>query len=597
MSANPQIAKFSVQNMSHPVSISSLGFSLGINGSPTSGENSNFVNPPERVIPSEMTPKLEKEMDADKLKVTSTTNSGSTNNEGLEDTKKNVVTFGGAKSIQQFSQSLFCAPPPPPPPGTTPTMAPPPPPPPFIGTILGMQTSPQLHVPKSFSTPGRNPNITTTEKKEDEEKKTGYFNGMPSSFMRGRLVGNKKPGIAPLPLPNEININISHPLPIEHSNIPTLVKATYSKDVDIIRIHSAIRAIFESRMFNIPKLEAKIQNLKDDLHTDFLSLIEAEKISQNIFTLEKEINSLKSGNGWESYSSRVKDILYEYAPLASDEVKGIVRFSGTQDENEDAETINRRLFLISSYLRVAGEYMSLDITPEYEGRSGCPACGKEIDEDLADLEEGMAICECGYQEATLVKFSTYKDTQRVNVSGRSDYEDRSTFIKALDQFMGIRIPKIPQKLYEMLDTYFVSLGFPSGDHIKENHEIMSNGKKKGTSVSLLIQALSATSNSSYYNYINYIAANYWGWSLPDLSEIREGVIYDYDETQKVYNEIKERDSSLNVQIRLFLHLRARGYECEWSDFKIISSRESLEYHHRMWKIMCERTHVEFTPVI
>jgi hypothetical protein len=186
---------------------------------------------------------------------------------------------------------------------------------------------------------------------------------------------------------------------------------------------------------------------------------------------------------------------------------------------------------------------------------------------------------------------------RVNVGGRSGYKDRLTFIKTLDHFMGLKIPKIPEKLYDMLDEYFIKEGFPTGKEICETAPLLPNGQRRGTSVDLMVKALAATSNTSFYDCINHIGSIYWKWKLPDLSELREVIIKDYDETQEVYEEIRERGSSLNSQIRTFAHLKARGYECDFSNFKILTTRDSLEYHHRMLEIMFKRVGLPTVAII
>ena len=113
----------------------------------------------------------------------------------------------------------------------------------------------------------------------------------------------------------------------------------------------------------------------------------------------------------------------------------------------------------------------------------------------------------------------------------------------------------------------------------------------------MIEALSETGNPNYYDCTTHIGLEYWGWKIPDISELRDPIILDYDISQKVYEEIKERPSSTNVNIRLYAHLKARGYDCEMSDFKTLSDRDSLEYHDRMLRMMKEKTGINFPTLI
>lgn len=404
----------------------------------------------------------------------------------------------------------------------------------------------------------------------------------------------------PLPVFSNIfyeDIDISEPLPLNESP-PDLVKATYKNDLDILKIHKAIRALFGYKKHNLLLYKKEIETHKITIKVQYLSSIESMKLNEKISELEAQINQIENGIEWGNYIRQAEPILREYIPLSSDEVRGVIVFSGKKNlSEENLERVEQRLNLIDKYLKIAEKYIRLDIIHEINMDVKCPGCGNDSRQTYVEEDSGMVTCICGYQQFTLTKNSTYKDSSRVNINGRSTYEDRTTFIKAIERLMGLKINRIPNNLYKMLDDYFIKESFPIGEQVKQMYPLLENGQRDKTSINLMITALAATKNSSYYDCVHYIATNYWGWNLPNLSLLQEDIINDYDITQKVYDEIRERDSSLNVQIRLYLHLRARDYPCELTDFKTLHSRDSLEYHNKMWKIMCERTGVKFTPLI
>ncbi len=452
----------------------------------------------------------------------------------------------------------------------------------------------------------------------------GASNGPPTLLFRGPLIGTNLRSLPSLPIPPafsggtpqqistppktpqilkvsekpRLTVDLSMPRAIDPSiSAPDLVRGKYKDDFDILKIHEAIRALFGSQLGKLKEMKDEVEAKEKILSSGFVSHIETLKLSERVTFLKKTIDEIESGCLWEEYVSKAGPILNAYIPFASDAVKRIVTFGGKDDTTEESsETVEQRLALIEDYLAVARNYIKIDIVREVNIISKCPNCQMDFDDILLDEETGLHTCICGYERANLSKIGSYKDSSRVNIGGRSSYEDKTTFIKAMDKFEGKKIGKIPPKLYAMLDTYFESKGFPIGDEVKK-WPLTSRGKKAHTSVELMASALAGTNNAAFYDIIQYIAHIYWGWILPDLSSIREGILEDYDVTQQVYEEIKERESSLNVQIRMFYHYRARGYECELTDFKILSSRDSLEYHHRMLKIMSERTGVKFTPII
>ena len=390
-------------------------------------------------------------------------------------------------------------------------------------------------------------------------------------------------------------IDISIPYPTDEEE-PDLIKATYTTDLDLLKIHETIRNIFSSKLFKKQKELNEIEKLKELYNNKHLSVIEADKIKNDINTRQNEIISFENGTNWNNYVKSSLHILKKYIPLRSNYVKGIAKFNGLNNQDtEDLNIINERLSIIDEYLKIAQHYIKLDITKEVKDLTMCPACGYSF-EDMYDDSVNSGVCECGYEKNILIKGTTYKDSVRVNVGGRISYEDRTTFIRAFNHHMGVDIGNIPEKLYTMLDSYFTSQNFPTGEYFKQQ-PLLENGKKNKTSIKLMAEALSSTHNASFYTYINYICHKYWSWELPKIKDLKDSILEDYDKTQIIYDENKERDSSLNVQIRLFYHLSCKNYPCNLDDFKILSSRASLKYHHRMFQIMSEKTGLPHISII
>jgi hypothetical protein len=104
----------------------------------------------------------------------------------------------------------------------------------------------------------------------------------------------------------------------------------------------------------------------------------------------------------------------------------------------------------------------------------------------------------------------------------------------------------------------------------------------------MYKALKDTGNSDYYDHINIILNEMWGWVLPDVSHLEDKIMEDYDTSQRIYEVIpKDRKSSLNSQFRLFKHLRRLGYPCKSKDFRIPTTHDILEFHNSTWAKMCE----------
>jgi len=165
----------------------------------------------------------------------------------------------------------------------------------------------------------------------------------------------------------------------------------------------------------------------------------------------------------------------------------------------------------------------------------------------------------------------------------------------VERFEGKAGDKIPAGVYETLDAWFAKKGCPTGAVVKE-YKLNAEGKREGTSVAMLLGALKGSGQSFYYNMVYEIGREYWGWRLMDLSGVRDGLMADYDKTAAEYEKIKTRKAALNVWIRLYAGLRARGVRVKLSDFKAVG-RESMEYHQKMLALLRAKCGVAFPNVI
>lgn len=379
---------------------------------------------------------------------------------------------------------------------------------------------------------------------------------------------------------------------------PDLVRGTYTNDLNINKIHEAILLRFDIFLKNVPNYKEHLEKLILISLNDLKPENEIKIINKEIKKLQTIVNDYENKSSYNKYISSTSKLLEEYNKVASNTSKGVVFFK-KQLEKEDEAIVNHRLYIIREYIDIAKQYIRLEISHKIPSKSSCGSCGVDMSKNLIDEDLGLIICpKCGYERENISYNSTYKDIQRVNLSNRNNYDDCENFRKALLRFQGRQTHRPPAKLYEQLDDYFIKIKKPTGKEITKTPPT-EEGKKKGTSREMMFEALSETNNSAYYDDINLILHIYWGWDLPDISSIEERIMEDYINTQHIYNSIvqKDRNASLNIQFRLYVHLKAVGYPCTKDDFKIQTSRDSLIFHNEMWNVMCEKTGIKFHPVI
>jgi hypothetical protein len=378
---------------------------------------------------------------------------------------------------------------------------------------------------------------------------------------------------------------------------PDLVKGSYKNDLNINKIHEAIILRFQYFHRNVNKFNEKIIVLNELIEDDTRPDNEIKILRQDLNRYQENLNDYQNNISYNIYMKKVKNILEDYNKVASNKSKGIVFFKKTK-EKEDEQVVKKRLTIIREYLDIAKEYIRLEIVHKMFIKNLCPGCHVDLSKTYIDEESGLCVCpECGYEKESISHNSTFKDSLRVNSGNRNNYDDCENFNKALLRFQGKQIHRPPVKLYEQLDAYFTRINKSKG--VEMCKLPLEDGKRKGTSREMMFEALSETNNSAYYDDINLILHNYWGWDLPNIVHLEDRIMEDYIATQQVYNSItqKDRNASLNIQFRLYVHLKAVDYPCSKSDFKIQTSRDSLIFHNEIWKTMCEKTGVKFHAVI
>ena len=396
------------------------------------------------------------------------------------------------------------------------------------------------------------------------------------------------------PVINKQQIDFDTPIIMYQDDPPKEVIANYSEDLNILKIHDAIKIIIGHKLSLIPELKSNIDTLNKQIEMGNLTMVDINDKKSLIIKYNLEIRELESGEFWNCYINKAKPLLLDYLPLASDEVKGIINIQTDKKNKEDPDKITQRLDIIHKYLTICKPYIELNLHLIIPKINNCPNCDHPTN-NWSQNEEGITICNCGYSKISSYSNQSYNDSSRIDVGNKNNYDDISSFLKRMDAFEGKQDYKLPKELYKQLDNYFISKDLPSSEEIKLS-PLLANGKKKKTSIKLLIEGLYATDNPNYYKDLELIAHELWGWKLGYLDNYREGMIQDYKDTQVVYEKIKTRDSSLNINLRLYWHLRARNYPCDYEDFKSITSQSSLEYHINMFKQMCKETGVKYTAI-
>jgi predicted RNA-binding Zn-ribbon protein involved in translation (DUF1610 family) len=375
------------------------------------------------------------------------------------------------------------------------------------------------------------------------------------------------------------------------------ITGTYTNDYNIIEVHRKILRILSPDGPRVTKLRLKKDSLQKRLDKP-QTMIERKRLLASIQDLTNKITELTSSKLLNEYNEQVSPYIKMYAQLGRGErVISLAKPAEVAKNNilsSKPEEPSDRLAIIAQYLNIASRYVEINVMRETSYNPYCSCCGFNL-ADLEAQETSVTYCpRCGL-ECNLV--NQFVNSLSGDKNSKDSYEDRVNMIKAMKRFQGKQTNKIPKDLLTKLDDHFRSYSLPISEEIKKR-PLDSRGKREGTSLDMLLKALADVGYSSYYEDANLIGHLYWGWELPDIGYLEESIMKDYDESQRIFDRIKgDRKSCLNTQYRLFRHLQKLGYPCSKKDFKIVSTREILEYHEEAWSTICKELGWPFYPII
>lgn len=375
----------------------------------------------------------------------------------------------------------------------------------------------------------------------------------------------------------------------EEAMVNIIINEDYQYDLNILQIHNKMCKWFNwLNVSHIETLKNKLAEYEEMLkqpqtviqrkHTYY----QIEKCKEEIYVLENKVK-------YKEYCEISKPFIEAYKNLGT--LVPTISFTkkiNVENPVEDDEKQHKRHQIISNYLEIVRRYIPVDVIHEIKNSNKCQNCKASLENAVEDTCGNITCPNCSNEEITIKKMQVYTENKTSNT--RNNYEDRENFKKAIQRFQGIQNNKPPDSLYKQLDEYFKLKNFPSATEIKQR-PLLRSGQKKDTSRELMYTALHETNNSNYYEDMNLILHEYWGWALPDISHIEDRIMNDYDLTQSVYDQIpKTRKSSLNSQFRLLKHLlrykNCISYPIRIQDFKVPTTRDIIEWHEETWEKIC-----------
>ena len=350
----------------------------------------------------------------------------------------------------------------------------------------------------------------------------------------------------------------------------------HKDDIDMMAIDRIIRDKFDwEQNVEIKQLQIQLKTVleKTSKHQDSITSAGLEKRKNK---LQKKITKITDKTDQTKYAQDVKEIIEQYIKLGATK-KRFDFITNNIIDNETSERKKSRSDIVDKYLKIAEQYIPIDVIRSDSGDDFSCQCGF----DLRETYNPSSCPQCGLTQQVIVKYSNYCITDSSKTE-TENYTPTENLKKAMDKFQG-KVTNIPiESIATDLDKYFTSKGFDSATVIRQKN-LDERGYRGNTNPQMIFEGLKETKNSSYYDDFMYIGQVLWGWQPRDISKYEQIILENDRKIRAEFDNIpKKRQTSLNVWFRLYKHLEILGYKCQPEDFKLPKEISTRGNHETLW---------------
>ncbi len=355
---------------------------------------------------------------------------------------------------------------------------------------------------------------------------------------------------------------------------------------DILNIDRQIREGFASDRANMASFHEQLQDVEEALGVPNLSdatrrhlQLARDKFKRKLVDVERDISN-------NFYLMETDPFTREYRRLLNKPVR--VSFMGLSVAPDTDSKGN----IVREYMRVAAPYISDKIEIHQvddplpprsaEVVEACVNCGS-FELDLVD--KSQQCIECGLVVNVSTYDSSFKDTERVNISAKYTYDRRIHFRDGMNQFQGKQNATIPPKVYEDLQ------------HQYDLHGLLKPEGAPGRFDAVLLEHvhmfLKETGHVKHYENAILIHNTQTGRSTNDITHLESQLMEDFDALAAAYdrkfaNGNNDRKNFINSQYVLFQFLRRHRYPCRKEDFNMLKTIDRRHYHDNICsELFCE----------
>jgi len=345
---------------------------------------------------------------------------------------------------------------------------------------------------------------------------------------------------------------------------------------NIIQIDSKIRDFFEEEKKKLPEYISNLEELKKTLQQENLPSRIKINLEKSIERLSAKIEKIESEKEFNFYLSESADLIERYNQALNRPQK--ISFTGKQIK--DQKEIKEKEQIVFDFMKVAQKYHKHYITKvdrkkakiKEQKKTVCDVCGKSN----FITDECYLICDSCSTEKDILEFaSSYKDSDRINISVKYTYDRKVHFRDCINQYQAKQNCTIDKKVYDDLEK------------ILESHHLLIESDRKEERFSKVTKEhimifLKELGYSKHYENIILIHYNLTGKKPDNISHLEDKLLQDFDVLVEAYDKLFknkiDRKNFLNCTNLLYQLLLKHKHPCKKEDFNVIKTIERKNFH-------------------
>jgi len=340
-------------------------------------------------------------------------------------------------------------------------------------------------------------------------------------------------------------------------------------DLDIIYIDNKIKEKFNEKYDNLGNLRKVLSDLEKTFNKNIVNDKYVSILKNNIESIKKKISNIEENTDYNYYILESIPYIEEYKKIINTPIK--MNFIGKIEYNNKDKTD-----IVKKYLDIVYKYTDFYINVDNKKTNNCLKCNENNSFDITDNNTCICI-NCGMTTDILCFKSSYKDTDRVNISNKYSYDRKIHFRDCMNQYQGKQNCTIEKEVYEKLEKEFDRHHLLLGNINNERDYRFSKISKKH-----VFMFLKELNFNKHYENINLIHYNLTGVKPDDITHLEEILLNDFDELtllyDKKYRNKITRINFINTHHVLYQLLKRHNHICKKEDFSILKTIERQTFH-------------------